>query len=193
MSLFSLSDIPEFTPQLKSKATSKQIKAAARLVKVMQTCENLIPQIEKDTSIHYVSLTEWSQHELLRHILNKTGAAKVYIATWSMSAPGAIAMIKLCEDQLITELYAILDWRVKVRCPEAHQLAKFNFTKLTLTTCHAKVTVIENENYNISIVTSANYTNNPRIESGVITESKEIADFHKKWIIEVHGNSKPFE
>ena len=59
--------------------------------------------------------------------------------------------------------------------------------------CHAKVTVIQNETWGISIVSSANYTRNPRIEAGVICNSKEIAEFHKNWIVNELNNTSDFE
>jgi hypothetical protein len=190
--LFNLDEIPDISKQ-KSSSRKVSDKLIARKIKVKDTLNDLIGKIEKGTSIHYASVSEWSQHELLRHLLNQTGPAKVWIATWSMSEPGATQVLQLCNEGMITQISCVFDWRIKIRCVVAHQIAKFNFAQIHLTTCHAKVTVIETDNFNISIVTSANYTNNPRIEAGVITESKEIADFHKAWIIETLNNSKPFE
>ena len=192
--LFDLSDIKGIELPQKSKSVSnKSLKNNTVLMKRFDKCSKVIGKIQKDTSIHYVSMGEWSSHDLLKVILEQIGKADVYIATWSISEPGTIMLLNLVKSGLINSILGVFDWRIKVRNPKALQLAKYNFNKIYLTTCHAKVTVICNKDYNISIVGSANYTNNPRIESGVITESKEIADFHKDWISGITKNSKLFE
>jgi hypothetical protein len=52
--------------------------------------------------------------------------------------------------------------------------------------------VIRNAQHALSIVGSANFTNNPRIEAGTVCNSNVIADFHQKWILEVLQNAHPF-
>ena len=48
--------------------------------------------------------------------------------------------------------------------------------------CHAKAAVLINDDFAVSIATSANLTNNPRIEVYVIVDDPDIAEFHKTWI-----------
>jgi hypothetical protein len=47
---------------------------------------------------------------------------------------------------------------------------------------HAKVTVIENTEWTISIIGSANYTENKRKEAGVIILTRAAADQQLLWI-----------
>lgn len=194
MTLFDIKDIEVNQPATKSKKKVKlTTKEKAVLGTRYDTCANVIGHIDKDCAMHYVSMGEWSMHDLTIHLLQQTGPAKVTIATWSISPVGCQHLMNACEEGLITELYGLFDWRIKVRNPEAHQLARFNMNDIRLFNCHAKTTIIQNEEWNISIVGSANYTGNPRVECGVITESKEIATFHQQWIADTISKADPFE
>lgn len=195
MSLFKTEEI-EVVPVGKIKSDKKTALAEKKRIlqgKRYQRCEEVFGQIGKGDCIHYASMGEWSMHDLLKHLLQQTGPAKVYVATWSASPEGCKQVINLMNEGQITEMNAVFDWRIKIRTPESLQLARMNFAKVHLNTCHAKVTVIENEDWQIAIVGSANYTNNPRIECGVVHESGEAAGFHKKWIMELIQRSDPFE
>jgi hypothetical protein len=195
MTLFDTQEIKGFVPPIKStkKKVEKVGKSKLAIGKRYQNCKDVISEIEKGDTIHYASMGEWSMHDLLEVILDTTGPADVYIATWSMSTPGIEAITRLINAGKINKIFGIFDWRIKIRAAESMQLAKHNFSTICLTNCHAKVTVIENEKWKVSVVTSANYTNNPRIETGVITEGENVSDFHKNWMMETILKSDPFE
>jgi hypothetical protein len=198
-SLFSMTEVE--TPILKKKSGKENKSKAQRieeknekaLGKAKDTLNDVFPSIKNGESIHYVSMGEWSSHDLLLHLLEKTGPADVIMCTWSVSENAIRQMLKKMETGLIKSLKAVLDWRVKVRRPEALNFLKYNIADIRLTSCHAKVTVIKNEKWNIAIVTSANYTNNPRIEAGVVCCEKSVADFHSDWLLKELDNSSPFE
>ena len=75
----------------------------------------------------------------------------------------------------------------------AFQFAQGITTSVKLAKCHAKVTVLENEHWSVTIVSSANMTNNPRIEAGVICTDLAAAEFHKKWIVDVICGEEPLK
>ena len=196
MSLFKIEDLKEpeeVETKTKSKAQKTQEKIICRLGKASKKVSEVIGNVKMGESIHYASIGDWSMHDLLFHLLKQTGPAKVYISTWSVSENAVRMLIDKMNNGEITKMSAVFDWRVKMRRPEAFELAKFNISDIRLTTCHAKVTVIENDEWNISIVGSANYTNNPRIESGVISCDKTASGFHKFWITEEIKVSDPFD
>ncbi len=162
-------------------------------VKIFEKLRDVFPTIKKGESVHYVSKSEWSMHDLVLYIIDIIGPAELYAVTWSVSNEAVGEILKYLKNGKITKMDFLVDWRVKVRRPEAYEFLKYNATKLYVSNTHAKVAVLRNENYHISIVSSANFTNNPRIESGVLTESKKIADFHIGWISEEIAGAKPFE
>lgn len=153
--------------------------------------EKVIGDIQKDETIHCLSLGNWSMHHLIEYLLNITGSAEVIIMTWSIKNTGVQTLLRLQEQGQITDLKCVFDNRVKAMCPEAWQLAENNIP-CRLTKNHSKVTIIRNEQFSIAVISSANMTHNPRIEAYVITESKPTADYYANVINQVFEGSKPF-
>jgi len=124
-------------------------------------------------------------HDLLLFFLQITGKADVFITSWAISEIAMRQLFSFKKNGLIISLNLILDYRNKVRKEKELAFVKQFCDNISLKKIHAKVTVIQNENFSISIIGSANYTRNPRIESGVILISKKVADFNIKWIHEL--------
>jgi hypothetical protein len=98
----------------------------------------------------------------------------------------------LIQQGLIRRIHCIFDERVRRYCPAALQIAGNNLGKIHLTGIHAKVLVIENENWGISVTSTANATNKKRIEKYVIACVREAAEHDRKWIHKLIYNEKPF-
>lgn len=189
------SDLPE---EVLDKVSSGSIHTIPNkneyvLCSLNSDVQNAFPNLTKDTIRHFFTCGHWSSHELLYHILQMTGPAKVMISVWSISETAARLLIDLLENGLITELTAVLDYRSKNRHPGAYQLANHSFTKLNTMVCHAKITVIQNEQWDVTINGSANYTNNPRPEAGYVDTHKTTAEFYATYIQQMINNSNPFE
>lgn len=196
MSLFNISDIKDQLDDLSKDSDVLLLgfdEIDNRVGKLNSNVLDVFNKVDFNKTCHYVSCGLWSSHELLYYILQSIGPAHVTIATWSMSSAAAVKLINMLEVGLIRSLTGVLDFRTKNRHPEAFQLSQSAFTKLRLVSCHAKVTLIQNANYQLCITGSANYTNNPRIEAGVITHSLELCQFHQNWITKLLDNGEPFE
>ncbi len=197
MSLFDVKKIPDAGKEPRCQSESLETKAARHLMmagKRFERCQEVIGSgFDMGSSIHYVSAAEWSSHDLLFHLLNKTGSADVWIASWSISEDPCRQLIRAMDREAIRSLHLLFDWRVKIRCPEAAHLAQHNASSCHLASCHAKVTVIINRDWQIAVVGSANYTNNPRIEAGTIIFDDEVASFHRQWIEKTIKRADPFE
>ena len=141
-----------------------------------------IPVIEPGNTYHLVSLGRWSMHHLLFHILKLTGPADVYATTWSINEDVVRHLVEAKNTGLLRSMSFVFDYRVRKYKPAAYFLSQQYF-KSRVSSCHAKVTIIQNELFHISIIGSANYTRNDRIEVGVIFTEQNIADFHKNWIV----------
>ncbi|RYY69346.1 MAG: hypothetical protein EOO13_09805 [Chitinophagaceae bacterium] len=184
--------IPENKKEKASTAIHEIPDYRSVIGKVYNSVEEAIGEIEQNVIIEYTSAAEWSMHELLFYILTKTGPAEVYIATWSMSENASRSILQMIESGMITRLSGVIDFRTKNRHPAAFQLAASIFSRMRLYSNHAKVTVIENENWSITITGSANYTNNPRAEAGVILPFKTSAEHNKAWICRLLDKGEPF-
>jgi hypothetical protein len=153
----------------------------------------LFPSLKKNTTIHYVSNGEWSTHELIIHLLGLIGPADLYFTTWSLKEYPVRLFLDAMEDGRIKRLCALLDSRVKVRNPDVLMLAQQNFSMIRQYDCHAKVTVLMSDQWTVSIVGSANMTNNPRLEAGLISTLPAVGHFHSSWILDLIKKGHPLD
>lgn len=161
--------------------------------KVRQSLNECFPDIQQSKSYDFVSLSEWSTHEMVFHLLSLVGSANLYVATWSMSETPARMLVEAMQAGVIKELHCLFDYRIKVRYPAVHDYVKQHFTTVGIGNSHAKVTVLMNDEWAIRIVGSSNYTNNPRIEAGVLSAGRAVSELHRDWILAELNGEKPFE
>ena len=154
---------------------------------------DIINSIEIDETIHLPARGSWSTPHLIQHLLNFIGPAECWVTSWSVKEQAVRILIDLIDKKQITQLHCLFDERIRVQCPQAYQLASNNFVDMRLTKIHAKVVVLRNADWGITIATSANLTRNPRIENFVISTHRQVADFYLEWIQEEIENSNPFE
>lgn len=194
MSLFSLTDISR-QPPLKTESGSVSVSGpiTCKIGKANAKLQQVFGTIGQDQILPFVSLGDWSSHDLLFFLLEQTGPAKVYFTTWAISEYAIRQLYNLIEQGMILELKGIFDYRNGIRKPAELQFLEKISTEIKPAKCHAKVTVLENENWGISIVGSANYTRNPRIEAGVLFTLKDVAAFEKNWIERELSNNSVFD
>lgn len=146
---------------------------------------NSIGKIKMGRTIHYNTAGKWSMHELLSYLLSQTGAAQVYIATWSIKNLPANVICEMVENKIIQELHLLLDYKAPARDENIFALLQEHCTSISANVrTHAKITVIRNKQFAITIIGSANYTVNPSEEAGVIICSNEVADYRINFLTE---------
>lgn len=195
--LFSYKDI-ESTKEIEKKSTQPSAASATVENKFVMgvagsLLSELIPSLTKGEAIHIPSYGNWSFNHMISHVLKLTGPAKVFLTSWTISEQPVKELLQLLDSGRITELHALLDSRVRINCPNAYQIAQHRFVNMKLCHIHAKLAIIINDDYQITINSSANLSRNPTIECYVITESNAIASFHKGWILEQINESLPFQ
>jgi len=193
MSLFSSNELQKPKALGKSSALMTSGPITYIIGKQHHKITEVIRPIPLGSTEHYVSNGDWSSHDLLFYFLKMTGPATVYFTTWAISEFAIRQLYTFVNNGMITKLYGIFDYR-----NVTHKTAELEFLRnitpeIKAAKIHAKVTVIQNENWGITIVTSANYTRNPRIEAGTITNSQQVANFHKAWIMAEINNTSSFE
>ena len=145
-----------------------------------------IGTIEQGKSVIFISAGSWALHDLLRYVLMQTGPADVDAFTWSISIPGATQIINLIDRGQIRRFSFIAHMMMKKWSAAATQMLKKHTERLHLSHIHAKGFILSNEKWRISVISSANYTNNPAIEGGIISTSPEVYDLNRKWIDAIH-------
>ena len=191
MSLFTTDD---FTRKKPDKSQSGSVEfSGTNVLKIGKAREKLVQvfgRVIQGQSIHYASLGDWSTHDLLFFLLEQTGPARVYFTTWAISEYAIRQLYQFIEHGLIVELKGIFDYRNGIRKPAELQFLQKITTDIKAAKCHAKVTVIINDSWGVCVVGSANYTRNPRIEANVLCSVRDVAEFHRDWILnELKGES----
>ena len=151
-----------------------------------------VGELQADRMVHYATGGRWSAHELLQFVLERTGPAQVSISTWTVTENPVRSLLALRSVGLITELQLLFDHRIKTRSPQGFQLVAALDARVGFAKCHAKVTVVENTQWAVTILSSQNYTRNPRIEAGVIFTDRPSANFHRSWMQRQIENEQPF-
>jgi hypothetical protein len=194
MSLFSTEDLAKKKPD-RPKSGSVPFTGSNLLTigKANEKLHQVFGHVVDGKSVHYASLGDWSTHDLLFFLLEQTGPARVYFTTWAISEYAIRQLYHFIEHGLILELKGIFDYRNGIRKPAELQFLQKITTDIKAAKCHAKVTVIENDNWGISVVGSANYTRNPRIEAGVLCCDKTVATFHRSWILKELSNTSALD
>lgn len=146
--------------------------------------EGRIGELSEGRLIEFHTDGAWSLHQLLGYCLAQCGVAKVYACTWAISEDPARAIVEMKNSGAISELHFLFDYRIRNMKPAPLQLLMgvcdtFGFVK-----SHAKIISILGEKLSLSIITSSNFTKNPRFEAGFVHVSKESAEFHKKGLLE---------
>lgn len=142
-------------------------------------CADVLGAIRPGEALHVVSAGEWSAHDMIAHIAEQIGPAALWFMTWSISETGVRGLLQSRAAGHITTIRAVVDWRVLVRNRDATQLCRAQADAYRVAPCHAKVYLLQGPNMHVSIVGSANLTNNPRLECSVITEDREVFAFYR--------------
>ncbi len=119
---------------------------------------------------------KWSTHELMQHLLSITGPAKVTLSTFSISEAAIRAFSLGMNSGMITELNCLFDYTVKKNKTQLLFFAKNVTSIIKLAPNHSKIMLLENENWKLVVVGSANMTPNPRKEAGVIITVPSLYD-----------------
>jgi hypothetical protein len=194
--LFKAEDVQDWGVPVVQKATALQLQIEGIecfLSKRAQTLDEVMPELKPNYTTLYASGGLWSMHDLLFWILDRTGPAKVISATWSITEDPATQIARRLHEGLITELHFLFDVRVRIRNPKVLGFVKHQAATCRLSACHAKAFVVENENWQVTVISSANFTSNPRIEAGVLLTNAIAAEFTKDWILKEIEKGHPFE
>jgi hypothetical protein len=163
------------------------------ICKSPEKLKELAQLISAGNSVHYVSNGDWSMNDLVLELLKTYKPAELWITTYAIRELPVRQLILAQERKDILSVKMLLDYRAKTRTPEVFQLASMNLNQICLTSIHAKVCVLRSAKGSVTIVGSANWTQNPRVECGVIRLSDQLAEFHINWIEKLMDNAEIFE
>jgi hypothetical protein len=137
-----------------------------------------IGQLQQGKTTHYYSYGNFNLVRLLIHLLKQTGPANVFMTSYSFSQTSIEQLLNHRQKGNILTFRVIVDNRVKTMSPIPFQMLSTAFD-YRCTSIHAKVALVWNENWNITVVTSQNATDNPKLERGTIFTDIETFNFDK--------------
>lgn len=157
---------------------------AARFVneEVGRTLEQQFGQLAMGEAVHFATGTKWSLHDLLVYCLQQTGPAHLHLCMYAVKEKQVELLARLKAQKLLLSINAVLYYRADKNDAGAFQLLQNISEQFGLLRTHAKLCVLQNEQWGISIVGSANLTTNTQHDVGVLTCDRTIADNWITWI-----------
>lgn len=174
-------------PFIESAAPGELFNAAS-----LKQFKNRLAKLKQEHHYHFPFGGQWCIHELVTYLLSITGPADIWKSTWAISEPVVRDIMYLQEKKVIRSIRCIFDYKTVEQKSKAYHLAQTNFTQVTLTHSHAKVTVLKNEKWCITVFGSANDNRNPRVERGCICTVKAVAEDDIRWMEALMRKEKIF-
>jgi hypothetical protein len=135
-----------------------------------------IGDIARGKTTHYYSYGNFNLVRLMLHIIKQTGPVHAFMTSYSFSQKSIEAIQRQIETKNFLSFKVIVDNRVRSLSPKPFQMLIESFD-YRCSSIHAKVALLWNDKWNISIVTSQNATDNPKLERGTIFTDKAVFDF----------------
>lgn len=134
--------------------------------------------IRQGSDKHFYSNGAFNLVQLMLYVLRQTGPADVFLSTYSIAEDSVSTLRRYVDEGRILSIRFLIDNRVRSISPKpfAHLIASFP-DAYRCTSLHAKVALISNGDWHVSIVGSQNATHNPKLERGIIHTSPEIWRF----------------
>ncbi len=135
--------------------------------------------INPGINTHYYSFGNFNLVRLIMYLLKQTGPVHLFMTSYSFSNKSIQQLQNHIENDKLLSFQLLIDNRVRSISPKPFQMIAscFNYR---CTSVHAKIALLWNENWKISIVTSQNATDNPKMERGIIFTDPAVFDFDHK-------------
>lgn len=136
--------------------------------------------LQKGVSKHFYSDGAFNLIQLIAYILKQTGPAHVFLTTYSIAEDSINVLKRKIEHGDILSARFIIDNRVRSMSPKNFDLLAGSFTGCyRCRALHAKVALIYNDDWHVTLIGSQNATRNPKLERGIIHTDIEIFNFDK--------------
>jgi hypothetical protein len=154
---------------------------------------NLLGRLPEESEyIHLISNGKYDYYTFIPTILNHVGHIdEFWGSTWTMNRANLEDLFNLFDSGKIDTMNIITGLFFKRRETSVYATLVEGMVKRgqKYISCenHAKILLIRSGEKYYVVEGSANWTANPRIEQNMITQSKELYNFHKGWMQEYIG------
>jgi len=147
----------------------------------------MLSRLKPDLQLHYLARM-YNAHDIFADLVRLSGPASVKIISYSITEFPLRIRSQFLEKKIITQLDFLLDFTVS-RTPALKQFAQNFANRVKFTDIHSKIVLIENENWHITLISSANFTRNNRFENGIISASEELHRQYCTWFEKLFENA----
>jgi hypothetical protein len=151
-----------------------------------------LKSIVPGTIVTLYSEGEWSMHNLLAHLLFLTGPANVSIASFSISEEAVRTFNQCKENADIKKLLCLFDYTMRSHKIDLMLFLQSIADEIRTTHNHAKLLIIENDNWQIAVMSTANLNNNSRLELYSIFINTPEFNFFSDTFFEIWTKSIPY-
>jgi hypothetical protein len=144
-----------------------------------QSLLHSIGLLQEGRDLHFYSFGNFNLVRLIMHLLKQTGPAHLFMTSYSFSQRSIEQLKNKLEQGQLLSFRVIVDNRVRTMSPKPFQMLSTSFD-YRCTSIHAKIALMWNDRWKISVVTSQNATDNPKMERGVIQTDPLVFAFDLK-------------
>jgi hypothetical protein len=140
-----------------------------------------IGEIKQGYTYHATSNGKWAVYNLIGYILKQIGTSDIIKTTYAISQEAVIYYNRIYKRGLINKMIYVIDSSARHRNRKAIELMN-NFI-IKYSNVHAKLCLITNNEFFITLKGSGNDTSGNRIEDFTIFTDKSVFDFYNKVIL----------
>lgn len=144
-----------------------------------QVLTRTIQQLQHGKTVHFYSWGNFNLVRLIIYLMKQTGPVHAFMTSYSFSQKSIEQLKKKLEQQELLSFRVIIDNRVRSMSPKPFQMLMESFD-YRCTSIHAKVALLWNDDWKITITTSQNATDSPKLERGTIFTDEEVFNFDLK-------------
>lgn len=136
---------------------------------------------------------QFSLLDLIRAVLAHTGPASLTLSTWTAGIRDVSNVGLLLDQGLLTGVQLLVDRSFATRQPAYCGAVRrvFGDDAIRCTKTHAKIAIVENDEWAVVIRSSMNLNRNPRFEQYDIDDDRELAAFFRRHFEEMSEQAEP--
>lgn len=142
------------------------------------------------STTHYYSFGNYNLVRLIMHLIKQTGPVNLFMTSYSFSTKSIEQLQNKIEKNQLLSFRLLIDNRVKSISPKPFQMIATSFD-YRCTSVHAKIALLWNDDWKITIVTSQNATDNPKMERGTIYTDETVFNFDHKTLTDAFNRGNP--
>jgi len=159
--------------------------------KYHQIIQTEVGALEQGTPIlPFFTEGRWDSVQMLYYILSFTGPAKVTAVTFSISENAVAKLANAKRFGYITRLNLMLHGQMRNNRTDVFFFARKVADEMHTAELHEKLYIVENDNWNVAVSQSANLTDNPAWESGIISTCPKVFEKYKNQITKIQTKAQ---